>query len=68
HSAADIFREHAELSAFENGGSRDFDIGAMASVADDEFDSMPPFMWPMPSGEREAAQRFFAEGRYYTSD
>ena len=27
HSAADVFREHAALSAFENGGQRDFDIG-----------------------------------------
>jgi len=28
NSAADVFREHAALSAFENDGSRDFDIGA----------------------------------------
>ena len=28
-SAADIFREHAALSAFENDGSRDFDIGGL---------------------------------------
>ena len=27
HSAADIFREHAALSAFENDGTRDFDLG-----------------------------------------
>ena len=30
NSAADIFREHAALSAFENAGTRDFDIGALA--------------------------------------
>ena len=30
-SAADVFREHAALSAFENGGTRDFDIGALAA-------------------------------------
>ncbi len=29
-SAADVFREHAALSAFENDGTRDFDIGALA--------------------------------------
>ena len=28
-SAADIFREHAALSSFENDGGRDFDIGAL---------------------------------------
>ena len=30
-SAAAIFREHAALSAFENNGSRDFDIGGLSS-------------------------------------
>ena len=29
-SAADIFREHAALSAFENDGRRDFDLGGLA--------------------------------------
>ena len=32
--AADIFREHAALSAFENDGTRDFDIGAYAGLDD----------------------------------
>ena len=36
-SAADIFREHAALSAFENDGSRDFDIGALQSLSDERF-------------------------------
>jgi len=31
-SPADVFREHAALSAFENGGMRDFDIGALAAI------------------------------------
>src|SRR6201986_2363430 len=41
-SAADIFREHAGLSAFENNGSRHFDIRALSSVPDDRFDEMAP--------------------------
>ncbi len=31
---AAIYREHAALSAYENGGGRDFDIGATADVSD----------------------------------
>ena len=31
---ADIFREHAALSAFENDGTRDFDIGAYGRLDD----------------------------------
>ncbi|MES2749737.1 MAG: molybdopterin-dependent oxidoreductase, partial [Pseudomonadota bacterium] len=41
-SAADIFREHAALSDFENGGSRDFDIGAHAEISEVEFDELDP--------------------------
>ena len=37
NSAADIFREHAALSAFENDGSRDFDIGGLKSLSDEAF-------------------------------
>ena len=35
-SPADIFREHARLSGFENGGARVFDISALAEVTDAE--------------------------------
>src|ERR1700731_4422597 len=40
NSAADVFREHAALSGFENNGSRDFDIGALQSFSDDGFDAV----------------------------
>jgi assimilatory nitrate reductase catalytic subunit len=67
-SAADVFREHAALSAFENNGGRDFDIGALASVSDDAFDAMTPVLWPIRSGEAGPQHRFFAEGGFYTND
>src|SRR6516164_9006370 len=50
-SAAEIFREHAALSAFENNGSRDFDIGALQKVGDDAYDEMLPLHWPMRWGD-----------------
>ncbi len=49
-SAADVFREHASLSAFENNGSRDFDLGAVAQIDDEAFNGMKPLMWPMRAG------------------
>src|SRR5207342_1062457 len=51
NSAADIFREHAALSAFENNGSRDFDIGMLQSVSDGGYDEMSPLLWPIRWGE-----------------
>ena len=46
-SAADIFREHAALSAFENDGNRDFDIGGLKALSDEGFDAMAPVQWPI---------------------
>jgi assimilatory nitrate reductase catalytic subunit len=50
---ADIFREHAALSAFENDGQRDFDLGGLAGLADADYDLLDSVMWPLP----ESAER-----------
>src|SRR3954465_2850720 len=67
NSAADIFREHAALSAFENEGERDFDIGGLKALSDEAFDIMAPVQWPIRLDAQPQA-RFFAEGRFYAND
>ncbi|MGU3540906.1 molybdopterin-dependent oxidoreductase [Methylobacterium sp. A54F] len=69
-SAAAVFREHAALSAFENNGARDFDIGALADIADATYDRNPPVQWPLPKrgGPAKGRPRLFADGRFYTFD
>ena len=67
NSAADMFREHAALSAFENDGSRDFDIGALKALSDEAFDTMAPVQWPM-RGDAPPQPRFFAEGGFFAND
>src|SRR5579864_7028361 len=37
-SAADVFREHAALSCFENKGRRDFDLGGLAHLSDADYE------------------------------
>ena len=64
---ADIFREHAALSAFENGGTRDFDLGALAAMSEEEYARMAPVRWPCASA-RAGGGRFFAAGGYFTPD
>jgi assimilatory nitrate reductase catalytic subunit len=68
NSAAEVFREHAALSAFENSGGRDFDIGALKSLSDDAFDAMAPVLWPHRLGDTEPQQRFFADGGFFSND
>ncbi len=67
-SAADVFREHAALSAFENNGGRDFDIGALQSLSDEAFDALKPVLWPIRLGDIQLQQRFFADGGFFTND
>jgi assimilatory nitrate reductase catalytic subunit len=66
-NAAAIFREHAALSALDNDGMRDFDIGAVADISDSDFERMEPFQWPWRKGG-QPQERFFAEGGFYTAD
>ena len=66
-SAAEIFREHAALSGFENDGSRDFDIGGLKSLSDEAFDQLAPVLWPLREGA-EPQSRFFAEGGFFAND
>ncbi|MGH2340946.1 molybdopterin-dependent oxidoreductase [Segnochrobactraceae bacterium EtOH-i3] len=71
-SPAEIFREHAALSAFENDGRRDFDLSGIASLSDAEFDALAPVQWPVRSDAERAPdaedRRFFADGRFFTAD
>ncbi len=67
-SAADVFREHASLSSFENNGQRDFDIGGVSAMTDTAFDDMAPFAWPYKKPGAPAQERFFADGQFFTND
>jgi assimilatory nitrate reductase catalytic subunit len=68
NSPADVFREHAALSAFENGGARDFDLGGLASISDDAYQGLESVMWPVEAGKTRGEKRFFSSGGFFTDD
>ena len=65
---AAIHAEHAALSAFENQGSRDFDIGAYAGLSQDQYDALEPVQWPAPAGRPQGTARLFSDGGFFTGD
>ena len=65
---ADIFREHATLSSFENEGSRGFDIGGLAQISNAAYEAFEPTQWPLKRGERMGAPRLFTDGVFPTPD
>lgn len=64
-----VFAEYASLTAYENEGSRDLDLGALATIDLDDYAALPPFLWPQPSlFQPKSKTRFFANGGFYTPD
>ncbi|MBL4666960.1 MAG: molybdopterin-dependent oxidoreductase, partial [Sneathiella sp.] len=65
---ADIAREFAKLSAAENNGTRDFDIGVMSDYSDADYNKMPPLQWPIDRSGSKKDKRFFGDGIFFTPD
>lgn len=62
---AEIFREHAALSGFENNGSRAFDISGLAALSDEEWDDLQPIQWPVNAANPQGTVRMFHDKRFY---
>lgn len=61
---AEIFAEHVALSAFENGGSRAFDLSGLAGA---DYETLEPVQWPVRT-EGHGTARMFADQRFTTPD
>ncbi|WP_084491211.1 nitrate reductase [Sphingobium ummariense] len=56
---ADIWREHARLTAYQNDGARLLDLRSHATIGNEAYDAMEPFRWGGTP---------FADGRFSTPD
>jgi len=65
---AEIFREHARLSGFENDGSRDFDISDLGELDEAGYDALRPVQWPVPRERPQGTERLFGDGAFFTAD
>ena len=65
---AQIFREHAALSGFENHGQRAFDISGLAQLSDDGWDKLRPIQWPVNAQHPDGCARLFSDRRFFHPD
>lgn len=68
NSARDVFVEFAALSGFENTGSRDFDISALAELDVEAYDALLPIQWPVTRKRLQGTERMFGDGRFFTDN
>ena len=62
---AGIFREHAQLSGFENNGERAFNISGLGALSDAAYDELAPIQWPVLVWGQGTA-RMFGDGQFVT--
>jgi assimilatory nitrate reductase catalytic subunit len=65
---AEIFDEHARLSALENHGTRAFDIGGLAGLGESGYALLAPIQWPVMTADSGGTPRLFMDGRFYHPD
>ena len=65
---ADIFREHAGLSGFENSGERLFDISTLAGLDDDGYEALKPVQWPVNAANPFGTERLLGNGSFPSAD
>ena len=67
-SAAEVFDEHARLSAAGNAGARAFNIGGLVGLGADGYEKLEPIPWPVAHSESAGTPRLFADARFYHAD
>ncbi|MGV8926624.1 MAG: molybdopterin-dependent oxidoreductase [Ewingella sp.] len=65
---AEIFREHAALSGFENHGSRAFDISGLEQLTNLQWDDMQPVQWPVNAANPQGTARLFTDHKFFHPD
>ena len=65
-SPAQVFREWARLSAYENP-DRILNLGPLSGIGQDAYDTLEPIQWPVKA-DGTGTPRLFADGRFQTSD
>ncbi len=65
-NSAEVFREYARLTVFENNGTRPLSLGPWAANRKAAYDAMAPVQWPVT--DQGGTPRLFTDGRFATSD
>ncbi|MBS0362654.1 MAG: molybdopterin-dependent oxidoreductase [Proteobacteria bacterium] len=65
-SPAQVFREWARLTAYENP-DRVLNLGPLSGIGQDAYDALEPVQWPVRA-DGSGTPRLFADGRFQTPD
>ena len=65
----DVFDEYTRSTAVQTSDTRDLDLSGLSGADRATYDSLQPIQWPVPKDDTAtSAQRFFADGKFFTAD
>ncbi|WDD98718.1 nitrate reductase [Thalassomonas actiniarum] len=65
---AEIFDEHARLTACNNNGDRALDLSGLTGLTTDEYDRLKPVQWPVNTKYPLGCARILADGSFFTDN
>jgi assimilatory nitrate reductase catalytic subunit len=63
---SDVFKEHAQLTQFENNGERLLDLSGLSQLTTKEYNELAPIQWPVNESYPEGCARVYANGKFNT--
>lgn len=63
---SDVFKEHAQLTQFENDGERLLDLSGLSQLTAKEYNELAPIQWPVNDANPEGCARVYADGKFNT--
>jgi assimilatory nitrate reductase catalytic subunit len=63
---AEIFDEHARLTAFENDHERALNLSGLVGLSLQEYERLEPIQWPVSSLYPQGCERLFTNGEFST--
>ncbi|WDE05752.1 nitrate reductase [Thalassomonas viridans] len=65
---AEIFDEHARLTAFNNNGERALDLSGLTGLTPQEYDRLKPVQWPVNAQYPQGCARVLSDGKFFTGN
>lgn len=65
-SPREIFDEYAALTGYNNFGTRDLDISALAGMDETAYQNLAPVQWPVNAAHIAGTPRLFEDGIFFT--
>ncbi len=63
---SDVFKEHVQLTQFENDGERLLDLSGLSDLTNKEYNELSPIQWPVNAANPEGCARVYADGQFNT--